>query len=762
MVCCKCNKSGSCSGCACVKAGKSCVNCLPSKLGNCVNVSPTGPGIPCVPVPMPVPTPMPLSTNTALPNSTTAFTSSILTSVSTTESADFPPLPSAIPINAQLDSATQVPIDTGQTHLLLPVQQPLNFRWGEHTGQAIFDVVNSCYEEVVHWKPNLFLVPFGSAGTSFVKEVARLLQAFEDGSSLERISMKAISLMQILLLQTPSKRSKTKEHISHLKRRLDLWHNGDLKLLLEEGQCIQNRMISRKFPAKNNVDGYIFRSLMAQGKVKSALSYISRDQNSGVLDLDDIIPQTNSLTTRDVLRAKHPMGIPACPESLLENTPEVVNPIIYSSLDADCVLGAALHTHGAAGISVLDALAWRRLCSSFKSGSRDLFHALAAVGRRICSSRIHSDNLSAFVACQLIPLNKCPGVRPIRVGEVPRRIISKAILSLFRQDIQEAAGPLQVCAGQEGGCEAAVHAMRQFFAENDVEGALLVDASNAFNTINRQAALHNVSSICPPLSQILVNTYQAPIRCIISGDGEIVSSEGTTQGDPLAMAMYALAVKPLISKLKSDVPNVKQVWYADDATGAGTCDDLKTFWDCFQLHGASYGYHPNAIKTHLVVKAEHAVKARELFEGSGVNVTTDGKRHLGAAIGSKSFTEEYVMGMVSKWCDEIKQLANIAQVQPHAAYSAYTHGLSSRWTFLTRTIPGIAHLLQPLEDAIHQHLIPALTGRPPCSREERDLLALPVRLGGLGISNPASTSIRVFEASLRLTSPWSLQLPPKI
>ena len=50
-------------------------------------------------------------------------------------------------------------------------------------------------------------------------------------------------------------------------------------------------------------------------------------------------------------------------------------------------------------------------------------------------------------------------------------------------------------------------------------------------------------------------------------DGEISSSEGTTQGDPSAMAMHAIAVKPLI---KSDVPNVKQVWYADDATNAGT------------------------------------------------------------------------------------------------------------------------------------------------------------------------------------------------
>ena len=118
---------------------------------------------------------------------------------------------------------------------------------------------------------------------------------------------------------------------------------------------------------------------------------------------------------------------------------------------------------------------------------------LAAVGHRICSSNIHPDDLSTFVSCRLIPLNKNPGVRPIGVGEVPRRIIAKAIL-----DIQDAAGPLQVCAGQDGGCEAAIHAMRQFFAEPEVQGALLVDASNAFNTINRQSALHNIKSICPP------------------------------------------------------------------------------------------------------------------------------------------------------------------------------------------------------------------------------------------------------------------------
>jgi len=41
------------------------------------------------------------------------------------------------------------------------------------------------------------------------------------------------------------------------------------------------------------------------------------------------------------------------------------------------------------------------------------------------------------------------------------------------------------------------------------------------------------------------------------------------------MAMYALAILPLIHKLKNISPDVKQVRYADDATGAGTCEGLR-------------------------------------------------------------------------------------------------------------------------------------------------------------------------------------------
>ena len=92
-----------------------------------------------------------------------------------------------------------------------------------------------------------------------------------------------------------------------------------------------------------------------------------------------------------------------------------------------------------------------------------MISALAAVGHRLCSSLVNPGSISAFVACRLIPLDKYHGVRPFGVGEVPRRIIAKAILRTIGKDIEEAAGPLQVCAGQDGSCEAAVHAMRSRF-----------------------------------------------------------------------------------------------------------------------------------------------------------------------------------------------------------------------------------------------------------------------------------------------------------
>jgi len=76
--------------------------------------------------------------------------------------------------------------------------------------------------------------------------------------------------------------------------------------------------------------------------------------------------------------------------------------------------------------------------------------------------------------------------------------------------------------------------------------------------------------LCPSFSTILHNTYSAPVRLFIVGEGEIPSLEGTTQGDPLAMAMYVLAVVLMIRCLRTDVPDTSQAWFADDATAVGS------------------------------------------------------------------------------------------------------------------------------------------------------------------------------------------------
>ena len=117
------------------------------------------------------------------------------------------------------------------------------------------------------------------------------------------------------------------------------------------------------------------------------------------------------------------------------------------------------------------------MCTSCKSVSVDLCDALAAVARRLSTFFVDPNGLSAFVACRLIALNKCPGVRPIGIG--------KAIAITITDDIQEAAGPLQVCAGHISGCEAAVHAVHNAYANQETEAVILVNASNASNSLRQ-------------------------------------------------------------------------------------------------------------------------------------------------------------------------------------------------------------------------------------------------------------------------------------
>ena len=256
---------------------------------------------------------------------------------------------------------------------------------------------------------------------------------------------------------------------------------------------------------------------------------------------------------------------------------ETFHPVIFDEITGASILDAALHTDGSTGPSGMDAYAWRRLCGSFQKASTDLCEVLAKIARRLSSMFVDPEPLKPLVACRLVVLDKCPGVRPVGIREVPHRIISKAILAVIRSDIREVVGSLQLCIGQRLGCEVSIHALNKIYEEEETEAILIVDPSNAFNRLNRKATLSNAMNLCPAISTILVNTYRSDPCLFIDGE-TIMSKEGTTQGDPLAMVMYAIAIMPLNKQLKVST-EVEQVWYADDSAAGGKVEKLCKWWD---------------------------------------------------------------------------------------------------------------------------------------------------------------------------------------
>ena len=130
-----------------------------------------------------------------------------------------------------------------------------------------------------------------------------------------------------------------------------------------------------------------------------------------------------------------------------------------------------------------------------------------------------------------------------------------------------------------------------------------------------------------------------------------------------------------------------------------------------------------------------------------MKITTAGKKHLGAAIGTIEYKEEFVNSLVQKWVMQIETLAKIASFEPHTAYTAFTSCIRHRYTYYMRTIPNIAQLLEPLEQIIRTKFIPALMEGRSVTDDERKLLSLPPRLGGMGIIIPSRISDREFEFS---------------
>ena len=179
---------------------------------------------------------------------------------------------------------------------------------------------------------------------------------------------------------------------------------------------------------------------------------------------------------------------------------------------------------------------------------------------------------------------------------------------------------------------------------------------------------------------------------------------------------------------------------------------LRFWFDLIVSHGHQYGFNMEASKCWLITDADLLEEAKEVFQGTDVKITTTGKKLLGAAVGSEDFKGEFVNNLLEKWVVQVEMLAEIAAFDPHSAYVAFTSGIRHRYSYYMRTIPNISSLLKPLEDAIRMKLIPALTEGRIVTDDERLLLSLPPRLGGMGIIAPQIISDLEYQLSTLATS----------
>ena len=242
-----------------------------------------------------------------------------------------------------------------------------------------------------------------------------------------------------LMLQRPHPKSKCKDLIARLKDRLAKWKEGDIDSLLHECRTIQSRLNPSQ-PRSRDDESVVraFEKLVAVGNAKAAMRLITEQCSTGSLSLDN--RQPDGRLVKDRLIEKHPLGKPASPSAISRSLSTTEpHPIVYERIDGPLVRSTIQRMSGSAGPSGLDAKGWKHLYSSFHRVSDELCDAIAKLARRLCSSYVDPRGISPLIASRLIALDKCPGIRPIGVGETLRRLIGKLVLHIAQEDLKRTA-----------------------------------------------------------------------------------------------------------------------------------------------------------------------------------------------------------------------------------------------------------------------------------------------------------------------------------
>lgn len=651
----------------------------------------------------------------------------------------------AVPPNSDLPSHTQTLIDDEFDRVF---GDHIHLNDGTHLHNNISDdtIWQHYYQRLTNFHCSPYEVPTGSLGQRFISTLASLLNGVNNFTH----NSEKFEVFIITMLQRDPIIRRTRDIKHCLEKRLNAWDLQQFNMLVNETERHMQFFLSHRRHTTTPLQRRKhFNKLVQQGNLTKAVNYItSVEQTSLLYPSDDV----DGNIVHDILASKHPSPTTTAYKTLHEygDLPDLV-PLTITD---DIVLKIARRLQGSGGLDGVDAHALRRWLTRFDEASLQLRTALATLTENISNKLYPWASIRALMSCRLVSLDKNPGVRPIGIGQIWRRAMAKCFLAVTAPAATEACAADQLCAGLSAGIEGAIHAATTFWTEHTGDsdfGFLCIDATNAFNEMNRVTMLWTIRHEWPQGALFVFNCYKHWARLVAhdpSGDQYILFSKvGVTQGDPVSMIAYGLGLLPLIRLLKLEFPDIKfHSWYADDSAVAGSLSAISKLFKRLQKLGPHYGYFPNASKSWLIVPSRNLATAEQFVQqpNNPTFQVTIGRRYLGGFVGESAKAIDWLYDKTSKWETSINRLTATCQDYPQSAYCAMQKSLQMQWQFLQRVFQCDPDAFANIESAIANKFLPALFGSTPPSRM---VTTLPVKLAGLALPDPTATCLDNFQTS---------------
>ena len=388
---------------------------------------------------------------------------------------------------------------------------------------------------------------------------------------------------------------------------------------------------------------------------------------------------------------------------------------------------------------------------------------LAAEGIPLGTARL-------LLQSRLVPLRKKLGsdnVRPVAIGEALLRLLGKLCVKKLSPRCALFFDKVQFGVGVKGGVEIVMHQTRVLADDPSINCLLQIDATNAFNQVDRCAMLEQLEANFPEIYNYVLSAYGTPAQLIVNSREEgqtIQSATGVRQGDPLGSFLFCLTIQPMLKEVRDDF-NVDVLAIADDILIAGTVPSCQQALHRMRARGEEIGFRINLSKSVGYAPENHGATIADMHQlaQSGLNVTSRGITALGVPIGTELFQTEALQGWLEEgqhMLEGIQAVAHIAK-DAHGAFLLLKYCYNARIGYLLRCVPP--HILTETarkHDERVEHAFRSIHSIGPMTNMAQKQMRLPCKLGGLGIASAATTSPIAYVSSLALTHDWLTDLSP--